>query len=58
MSVFEFLLVKGDKNISNQIQYKSIHFFNKDYSKNEFKLIYDYRSKIIHGDYKKLIDKL
>lgn len=55
VSIFEILLVKGDKNISYQIQNKIIKLLNNNYSKNEFKLIYEYRSKIIHGDYKKSI---
>lgn len=58
MSAIELLLVKGDKNISNQIQNKCIQLLDNSYSKNEFKLIYNYRSKIIHGDYKKSLDKL
>lgn len=58
MSIFELLLVKGDKNISSQIQDKGSKFLTKNYSKEEFKLVYDYRSKIIHGDYKRSIDKL
>lgn len=58
ISIFELLLVKRDKNISNQIQNKCMNFLDKSYSENEFKLMYDYRSKIIHGDYEKSINKL
>lgn len=53
------MLVKGDKNISFQIQNKCMKILNKeDYSVDEFRLIYDYRSKIIHGDYKRTMNKL
>lgn len=58
MSVLELLLVKGNKDISIQIQNKILKLLNSGYTKNEFRLIYDYRSKIVHGDYKKSICKL
>ena len=59
-SVFDLLLVKdGDRHISNQIQNKCMMLLNnKGYTCNELKIIYDYRSKIIHGEYKSAIKKL
>lgn len=59
-SVFDLLLVKdGDKRISNQIQNKCMMLLKyKGYTHNELKIIYDYRSKIIHGEYKSAINKL
>lgn len=59
ISVFELLLVKGRKNLSNQIKNKCMKLLNyKNYTDNELKIIYDYRSKIIHGEYKSAINKL
>ena len=59
ISVIELLLVKGDKNISYQIQNKCIKVMEGfDYTKEEFKLIYDYCSKITHGDYRNASLKL
>lgn len=58
VSALELLLVKGDKKISNQFQRKIIKLLNNAYLENELRLIYDYRSKIVHGDYKGSIEKL
>lgn len=59
ISIFELLLVKGNRDISLQLQKKCIKLLNnKGYSENEIKLAYDYRSKIIHGEHKEAIDKL
>ena len=59
ISALELLLVKGDKKISFQISEKCMKVLNqKGYSFDEFRFIYDYRSKIVHGDYKKSIEIL
>lgn len=59
ITILELFLVKGDKNISKQIQDKCMKLLsNKDFTKEELKLIYNYRSKLIHGDYKESLKKL
>ena len=59
ISILELLLVKGNNNISKQLQNKCINLLKRDkYSQNEIKLAYDYRSKIIHGEYEEAIVKL
>jgi len=58
-SILELLLVNGNKNISIQLQDKCISLLKKgEYSYEEIKLAYDYRSKIIHGEYEEAIKKL
>lgn len=59
ISVLELLLVHGDRNISTQLQNKCVSLFNrKKYNCEEIKLAYDYRSKIIHGEYEESTKKL
>lgn len=59
ISVLELLLVKGNNNISTQLQTKCINLLKGNkYSQNEIKLAYDYRSKIIHGEYEEAVTKL
>lgn len=59
ISILELLLVKGNNNISVQLQAKCINLLKDNkYSQNEIKIAYDYRSKIIHGEYEAAIDKL
>jgi len=56
ISVLDLLLVENDRQISSQIQWKITKLLpNKSYEKIELSKIYNYRSKIIHGDYKKSI---
>ncbi len=59
VSILELLLVNEDKNISSQLQEKCIKIMkNYNFRVEEIKLIYDYRSKIIHGEYKNAMKKL
>ena len=56
ISILDLLLVENDRQISSQIQWKIIKLLpNRSYGKIELSKIYNYRSKIIHGDYKKSI---
>ena len=59
VSILELLLINGDKNISLQLQKKCIKIMkNYNFSVEEIKLIYDYRSKIIHGEYQNAMKKI
>lgn len=61
ITIIELLIVNDKENISKQIQNKclmSLKNNTEKYSKEEIKLIYDYRSKIIHGENSEAIKKL
>ena len=59
VSILALLLINGDKNISLQLQKKCIKIMkNYNFSVEEIKLIYDYRSKIIHGEYQNAMKKI